>query len=155
MNFLRNKDGVAAVEFALIAPVIVFLIMGMVDYGLYMNATMKLENTARTAAAYLYEGGTIENLEDDVYLPSSLGLSEENIDTLTTRVEYICECIDGDPVDCDMDCGDVSGGSDSDEDTYMRRYMELTLTKQHTPLISYPGLSEAMTLGGFVRLQVE
>ena len=154
-KFFDNREGVAAVEFALIAPVIVFLLIGLIDYGVYMNQNMKLENTTRTAAAYLYEGGEAENLADDVYLPGNLGLTDETLDDLETKVEYICECIDGDTADCDLGCADELVDEDSDEDTYMRKYLEVTLTMPHAPLISYPGLSQGLTMTGFVRLQVE
>lgn len=155
MKIIRNIEGVAAVEFALIAPVIVFLLIGVFNYGSYMNQNMKLENTTRTAAAYLYEGGDEENLDEDVYLPSNLGLTEDTLDTLTTDVAYICECVDGDEADCDLGCTDESGDGEDEEDTYMRKYMQVTLTMERAPLISYPGLSNDITLAGTVRLQVE
>lgn len=159
MRFWKDIAGVAAVEFALIAPALVFLLIGVVDYGMYMNATMKLENTARTAAAYLYEGGDEDNLAEDVFLPGNLGLTEDTVDELASRISYICECVDGDAVDCDLGCGeyeeDVDSDDDDEEDIYMRRYLEVTLSMDHQALISYPGIPRTMTLASFVRLQME
>ncbi len=149
MKFIRDIAGVAAVEFALLAPSLVFLLIGVFDYGMYMNETMKLENTARTAAEYLYEGGDEDNLVTDVYLPSSLNLTADTVGTLTTNVEYICECVDGDVSDCDLGC------TEDGDDTYMRRYLEITLSKSHETLLPYPGFPGTKTLAGFVRLQME
>ena len=154
MLYIKDLKGVAAVEFALIAPMLIFLLIGTIDYGMYMNDTMKVENTTRAAAAYLFEGGEEDNLEDDVYLPSPLGLTASNIATkLATQISYYCECADGTEADCDLGCAD-DVDPDSD-DGYIRRYVEITLNMEREPLISYPGLSGAKTIAGFVRLQVE
>jgi len=151
MAIVRDVSGVAAVEFALIAPMLILLLIGMIDYGVYMNSTMKIENVARAAAEYLYEGGSTANLATDVFLPSNLGLTEATIDeSLSYSAVYSCECVDGDAVDCDGDCGD-----EEDDDSYMRRYLEVRLNMDHEPLLYYPGLGRTVTLGGFVRLQVE
>ena len=57
-QFIKDKSGVAATEFALIAPVFLLLLIGVIDYGVYMNNVMHLENTARSAAQYVVQGAT-------------------------------------------------------------------------------------------------
>lgn len=148
--FIRNVDGVAAVEFALIAPALILLILGMFDFGMYMNTTMKLENTARAAAEYLHQGGDPDNLEDDIIMDSSLDLTDETRDTVTVTNEYVCACGDDVEIDCDDTCEE-----DVDGDSYRRRYLEVTLNMDYEPMFPYPGLPQTMVLGGFVRLQVE
>jgi|GEM_PF-2089224 len=153
-SYIKNKEGVAAVEFALIAPFLVFFMIGVFDYGTYMNDAMKIENTARATAAYLYEGGEEDNLDDDVFLPSTLGLTLATIDSLTSSINYVCECTNGEETDCESGCtADILDPDDSD--TYMRRYLEVTLSMSRAPLMSYPGLSDSQTVAGFVRLQIE
>lgn len=149
-KIIKDVSGVAAVEFALIAPALLLLLIGMVDYGLYMNSTMKIENVTRAAAEYLYEGGNTGNLATDVFLPSNLGLTEATIDdSLNYSTNYYCECVDGDAVECDGIC------DNGDDNSYMRRYLEVNLSMDHEPLLYYPGLGRSITLGGFVRLQVQ
>lgn len=151
LKIAKDSSGVAAVEFALIAPALLLLLIGMVDYGLYMNSTMKIENVARAAAEYLYEGGNSDSLVADVFLPSNLDLTEDTVDeSLSYTANYYCECVDGDVVECDGTCGD-----EEDDDSYMRRYLEVRLSMNHEPLLYYPGLGRSINLGGFVRLQVE
>src|SRR5690606_11890338 len=106
LHFLFREDGVAAVEFALIAPVLVAALVGMVDYGLYINAAMKLENEARAAAEYVYRGGDVGMLEEDVFLAT---MSQETYDQTTVDADFACQCSNGDDVLCD-DEGICDGG---------------------------------------------
>lgn len=52
MNVTRLKDerGASAVEFAIIAPVFLFLIAGMLAYGIYFGAAHTVQQAAANAA---------------------------------------------------------------------------------------------------------
>jgi Flp pilus assembly protein TadG len=58
-SFLRSNAGVSAVEFAIIAPVFILLVMGMIAYGIYFGAMHSMQqiaaDAARTAIAGLDE----------------------------------------------------------------------------------------------------
>lgn len=47
---MRNEDGAAAVEFALILPVLILLILGMIEFSFVFNAQISLTNAAREGA---------------------------------------------------------------------------------------------------------
>lgn len=47
---LRSEDGAAAVEFALILPVFLVLLLGIIEFGSAYNAQILLTNAAREAA---------------------------------------------------------------------------------------------------------
>jgi hypothetical protein len=49
--------GHATVEFALMAPWIVFLFIGILDFGFYSYAALSVENAARVAALYTANNG--------------------------------------------------------------------------------------------------
>ncbi len=63
--FMRNGAGTAAVEFAIIAPVFLLLLMGMIAFGLYLGAANGVQQLAadatRTALAGI-DGGERETL---------------------------------------------------------------------------------------------
>ncbi len=48
----RNSSGAAAVEFALIAPVLGGLLLPMVDFGMGAYEKMRVENAAEAGAQY-------------------------------------------------------------------------------------------------------
>ncbi|HEX7104816.1 MAG TPA: TadE/TadG family type IV pilus assembly protein [Acidothermaceae bacterium] len=56
-----SDDGAAAVEFALVLPVLVLILFGIVDYGLYFNASLQsrsgVHDAARAAAVAPSQGG--------------------------------------------------------------------------------------------------
>lgn len=46
----RSEDGAAAVEFALVLPVLIMLILGILEFGLAYNAQITVTNAAREGA---------------------------------------------------------------------------------------------------------
>jgi Flp pilus assembly protein TadG len=46
----RRDSGAAAVEFALVLPVLVLILFGIIDYGLYFSNTLDAESGVQTAA---------------------------------------------------------------------------------------------------------
>jgi len=143
-RYIFDELGVAATEFALMTPPLLFMLIGIFDYGTYINRTMKLENTAFSAAQYVRAGGLEENLRDDILLESNLGLTVGNIDSVTLTVDYTFECADAVSTAAGTDCG---------EGDYLRQFVEVTLSETLSTLIPYPGLSDELTITESVRLQ--
>jgi Flp pilus assembly protein TadG len=80
---LRNQEkrrGAAVVEFALVAPVFIMLVFGMLEFGRGVMVQQVLVNASREGARMaVLEGATVGEIEDrmDVYLDSA------NINTKT------------------------------------------------------------------------
>ena len=68
-SFVQCQRGVAAVEFALIAPILLILLIGVFDFGMFINTQMRLENLSRSIAEYIIQGGEEDHVAqggDDV-----------------------------------------------------------------------------------------
>jgi Flp pilus assembly protein TadG len=53
-RFLAGRErGAAAVEFALVLPLLVIMLLGIIDFGLYYYNDLQLTHAARDAARYL------------------------------------------------------------------------------------------------------
>ena len=63
----RGEDGVAAVEFALLLPLLVLLLFGFIQFGLAFNTRIQATNAAREAARRAVVG--IDNWGDVGGLP--------------------------------------------------------------------------------------
>jgi Flp pilus assembly protein TadG len=50
MERLRNQNGAVAVEFALILPILIVLLLGIIEFSLVYNAQLTLTNAAREGA---------------------------------------------------------------------------------------------------------
>jgi Flp pilus assembly protein TadG len=59
----RDERGAVAVEFALIAPVLILLLFGIVDYGLVFNAQLQVTGAAREAARTMAVGGDVASAQ--------------------------------------------------------------------------------------------
>ena len=59
-TFMVGPDGIegaALVEFTIFAPIIVVLILGVVDFGLYVYRNVQIQNAAQAGALYAIEHG--------------------------------------------------------------------------------------------------
>jgi Flp pilus assembly protein TadG len=58
----RRQRGAAAVEFALVAPLMILLTLGIIDFGLYINEASVVGNAAREGARAGSLGGTSSDI---------------------------------------------------------------------------------------------
>ncbi|KQR69099.1 TadE/TadG family type IV pilus assembly protein [Rhizobium sp. Leaf341] len=56
-RLVRDSSGVAAVEFALVAPVFLLLMVGLVDLGLAYHAKLKVNAAISAASYYAFQTG--------------------------------------------------------------------------------------------------
>ena len=90
----RGQEGAAAVEFALVLPILIFLVLGGMDFGhrLYMQhlITNASREGARYAAKYTGTTGTptSDQISNYVKLPSGLDYNAFNLDNLTVAASY-------------------------------------------------------------------
>ncbi len=143
-SFGRDDGGLAAVEFALLAPVLMVMLVGMIDFGMFINQKMQLENLARASAEYVVKGGDEANVETDVLGAS--GLDETALAEIEATSETVCECSDGAEIVCGGTC---------DGDGYQRSFYAFSMSRTYTPLFSYPGMPEQITMTGNARLQIQ
>lgn len=142
-KFIRSESGAAAVEFSFIAPILLLLMVGLMDMGMYIRDRMKLEQISRAAVDYIMQGGQEDNIQTDVltYYDS------ENAESYTITPERVCTCSDGATQDCSaMSC---SHGD------YSRQYVQVTVDRTFTTLFPYPGIPREMSLSGYSRMRLD
>lgn len=52
INFLKNEDGQAVVEFALTLPILLLILCGIIDFGWIFSAQLATDNCAREGARF-------------------------------------------------------------------------------------------------------
>jgi Flp pilus assembly protein TadG len=137
---LRNEDGNAVVEFALIVPVLLIMILGLVDAGRAIGANAQLGNGVTAALRYAL---TDAYAVDDIAAAAMSG-SRYADGEATVSVQHTCECPDGTPVACTDTC--VAG--------FKRIFVQVDMQRTQPTVFSYPILGDSITVSRTGSLQV-
>jgi Flp pilus assembly protein TadG len=82
-----NRRGIAAVEFAMIAPVLLFLGVGFVQFGMVLNQYVELTDGVRVAARQLALSRTDASAYTDTLAAAGNATTNLNADSLNW---YVC-----------------------------------------------------------------
>lgn len=101
MKNIKNEKGQALVEFAIILPILLLLIMGILQFGMLINSYLTLENSSREGARLGIVGGTNSDIQNIVIKtaptldPSAITINitpsdgtRNSGDTLTINLTY-------------------------------------------------------------------
>ena len=58
MNIIKNKKGQSLVEFAIILPILLLLLLGIAEFGIMLNSYLTIQNVAREGARLGIVGGS-------------------------------------------------------------------------------------------------
>lgn len=133
---LRNDDGNAAVEFALLVPVLILLVAGLIDFGRAYFTKMQLENAARAGAQYglLHGSDDLATIQDVVRQASEVPTAD-----LTVSTSTFCACPDGTAQNCvSGDCGGFKPGT----------YVTIGAQTAFVPVFPFANSSRPATITG-------
>lgn len=121
--------GVSAIEFGLIAPVIVILVIGIIDFGMALWNDMQVANAAQAGAAYASVHGwstTAGNVESAVSSATKLSLSSNSASIISCSSSSVGPCSPN------------NGGSGN--------YWQVSAAASYSTILPWPGLSQPMNL---------
>lgn len=105
LHLSRNRSGSAAVEFAIVAPIFILVLLTMIAYGIYLMAAQAVQQVAADAARTAIAGITTSEREtlardyidhsalDYLFLDKdrvnvSIGSDPKNSNQFTVTIEY-------------------------------------------------------------------
>jgi Flp pilus assembly protein TadG len=135
MRCLRDKSGVGAIEFAVIAPLLILMLVGMSDLGLGIYANMQVDGAAQYGAQYALVNGY-----DPSAITSAVKTSTD-LSPLTVTPSQFPGCAGSNGVMLQAMSGGVCGDG-SNSGTFVR----VSVTHSYTTLIPYPGMPSSFTL---------
>ncbi len=142
-RFLRNIAGAAAVELALVTPLLMALMFGLTDISLAVSQRLKLIDAAQNGIQY----GQLRNpVEGDVSkIVAAIGPGETG-NSRASAVTLYCECGEATRVSCAVTCA----GSE-----LPRRYLDVIVRETYTTIFPYPvaGSTIPLEAHAVVRLQ--
>ncbi|OGO89260.1 MAG: hypothetical protein A2Y15_09870 [Clostridiales bacterium GWF2_36_10] len=87
-EFLKDEDGQAVVEFAIIAPILLLILCGIIDFGWIFSAQLATNNCAREGARYAATCSTYSTAQYETALKVQNVASENIQSNLNTNVSY-------------------------------------------------------------------
>ena len=83
-----GESGAALLEFALVLPILLILLLGLIDFGLYFYNDLQLTHVARDAARYasVNQAGAANNAIDNATLVST-DITARNVDVASSGGE--------------------------------------------------------------------
>ncbi|MBF0325440.1 TadE/TadG family type IV pilus assembly protein [Magnetospirillum moscoviense] len=141
-RLIRDQTGASAVEFALVAPMLIALVLGLVDFGQAMRERMQLTAAAHAGIQYAaLNPNNLGGISGAVTASGSIPSARLSITTSTA-----CECSDGTSVACAG--GACPVGSP-------RTYVTVTVAESYPLLFHYPGLGTSVSLSAQASQRVE
>ena len=146
-RFVCSERGVSAVEFGLIVPVLVLLMLGAFDFAQGFREKQRLVNAAQAGAQYAAQNRSfvdipIANVEQRVR-----DNAEDTTNALDVAARYYCVCPAAGPeVLCTSTCGKPP--------RLPRRFVEVDVQYAVDLLFAYPGMQDPLPLRATTVMQV-
>jgi hypothetical protein len=137
-----DRGGNVAVEFALLLPLLIVILTGLIDFGRATYERMALETAARSAVQYARQN------PNDTAGITAAALNAGGL-AATAEVEVpapFCEC----PTGASIACGTVCPNGDA-----LLRFLSVTVRHDFEPLFPYPGLPSPLALAGSAVIRVQ
>ncbi len=134
-SFFKSRRGGAAVELAVLFPVILLMLIGIVDYGRILYTWVTVSNAARAGAEYGQQ--RVDMWPDSASQNAAAQVDGNQAGTLTLDSRMVCECA-GAPQACTA--GSCLGGAAPEV------YIRTSATKTVNMFLSYPGLPSTVTI---------
>lgn len=133
-RIFRLEHGSSLIEVAIILPVLLLFLMGVVDFGRAYYLSNEVVGAAHAGAVYGSQFPTsTTNIVDAAKLDAS------DVSGLTATASWGCECWDGSS--SSPSCGTTPVCS-----TNIVYYVTVTATATYTPLIPWPGIPSSIIL---------
>ena len=145
VGLAADGRGIVTVEFALMVPIMVFLLIGLLDYGSVINRKMELVTAIQSGLQYALGAPPVNG--DVAAVVDAVGFAAPPDETGTRSIDAVlfCECPGGGTIDCTDVCSD---GNDR------QVHLSIDITEEVDFLVGYPLIGETIRIGnsGSIRL---
>jgi Flp pilus assembly protein TadG len=130
----RSEAGTAFIEFAVILPVLLLIVFGLVEVGRYAYFSIMVGNAARAGAQY---GAQNMVTVRDASAIEQAAKNDASAITLNATASYSCACSDGTTSTCSAtDC----------TSSHRLTYVLVTTSGTFDSLLHFPGVPSSITV---------
>lgn len=146
-RFFRSDAGTSMVEFSLLAPVMAFFLIGLIEMGRYAYYAILAANAAR--AAVQYGAQNLSSAQDTAGMKNAAIADAQNFTQWSTPggVDAAHFCVQsGTPVTCPVAPATPAPGT-----VY---YVKVVVNGRFTSLMNYPGIAHSLPVSGTAVMRV-
>jgi Flp pilus assembly protein TadG len=152
-NPLRLESGQSLVEVALLTPMLLLLLMGIIELGRYAYLAILVGNAARAGAAY---GAQNQITADDptgtnITAAACNDFDGQNTCSLMVSKAYLCQCDNAGTVGASIDC--TTGSCPIGQHEVVA--LQVTANGTFNSLFNYPGIKPSITVSRTATLRIE
>jgi Flp pilus assembly protein TadG len=142
-----GSQGAAAVEFAITAPMLVVLVLGIADYGLLVADSAVLEGATRAGAEVAKANPSVT--------PAQLTALKLFPGVIAPTVTSVCTCADNTwpggacppgPIAASVVCAGITNPFTASTDTRVFEYVNVAATQSVGPIVSYGTFTSPQSL---------
>lgn len=146
-RLIRSEGGTSAVEFAIVAPVLIFLLIGLIDVGRYTYYGILAANAARAGAQYGAQ--SVYTAIDSPGMQNAALADGQNLPNWTDATgsitaQHLCSVNGATPATC-------AAGTPVPNSIY---YVKVEVNGQFSALIKYPGIPASIPVSGSAFMRV-
>ena len=134
----QAKEGISTIEFALVATMLCWFVLGIIDLGVGFWEDMQVGNAARAGAEYAVSTLNPTSAQIQTAVTSATALTGL---TATPAPTHSCYCADASAGLTSATCGNTcaSGGT-------AQHYWAISAQKSYSTIFPWPGLPSPVTL---------
>lgn len=102
----ESRRAIATVEFALVAPMLLLLLAGVLDFAMFLRTATCASDAARAGAEWGSRGANADT--DYAGMQSAALNSAPGVTGMTASTARTCKCVDGSAISCSSTC--TTGG---------------------------------------------
>ncbi len=142
-KLVRSESGTSLIEFALVFPVLVFLLIGLIEVGRYAYFAIVAANAAR--AGVQYGAQSLSTAQNTSGMQNAASQDAMNLSSLTANAQYLCSQNGSTPAKC------ATGAAPTSGNVY---YVKVQVTGTFKSLLSYPGIPTNVPVSGGAIMRV-
>jgi Flp pilus assembly protein TadG len=141
-SLLASSEGANLIEFALVVPLLVVMLLGTIDIGQLAYVYIEVANAARAGVAYGAQNHVTAS--DNAGMTQAARNDALNISGLTATPNHFCECSDGSAATCSV--GACPG-------VLLLEYVQVNTSATYQPWFPCPGIPSSVTVTGQAQMR--
>jgi Flp pilus assembly protein TadG len=151
---LRSDSGQHLVELALVTPVLLLLLVGMIELGRFAFLSIVVANAARTGAAFASQGlvQSVDTTDIQTAADNDFQNNGQNVSNLTVSSSTSCGCDSAGTVTSQSCNGSGAGTCGTGHWVVM---VSVTASGTFNSLFGYPGLPKSISVSRTSTMRVQ